>query len=87
MNSKKRAAPHREQIKAMIRMKGLSLSKLGARHGLCASAIRMALKRPSPQCEQIIAEFLGTQPQKLWPDRYDSKGRTKYRTRARKVAQ
>lgn len=66
-------------------MKGLSLAALGRRYDLESGAIRMALVRPSAQCEQIIARFLETTPAALWPDRYRKDGTRKKGLHAKKV--
>jgi Ner family transcriptional regulator len=68
-------APHPEQIKGLIRMRGVTMTGLCRSWGYSESCIRQTLKRPSPRIEQLIAEFLGVKPQFLWPDRYDAKGK------------
>lgn len=66
---------HREQIKAAIRMRGVTLSKLATDKGMHESACRQALSRPSPAGEAIISEFLNVSLSELWPDRYAPNGR------------
>jgi len=66
---------HREDIKAEIRKRGTTVTKLAQDHGLSDSACRVALIRPSPAGELVISSFLGVPLQELWPDRYDPYGR------------
>lgn len=61
---------HPEQIKAAVRMRGITLSELARRHGYGADACRLALRRPWPRVERIIADELGVPPSQLWPERY-----------------
>jgi Ner family transcriptional regulator len=62
---------HREQIKAAIRMRGLTLEQLAFQHGYQGSAVQDALRRPWPRVERIIGQFLGIEPAVLWPGRYE----------------
>lgn len=61
---------HREDIKAEIRKRGIACTTLATRHGYDASAVRVALYKPWPAVERLIADFLGLKPQRIWPDRY-----------------
>jgi Ner family transcriptional regulator len=66
---------HPEEIKAAIRMRGSTLTKLGKPHGYNSrAAVSAALRRPWPKLEAIIAEFLGMQPETIWPSRYEQRG-------------
>lgn len=65
---------HPEDVKAAIRKRGVSLSELSVRHGFSDAYLRNALQRPIYDAEQIIAAFIGEQPQVIWPDRYDADG-------------
>ena len=65
---------HPEIIKAMVRMKGKSLSQLATEKGVSVSAVTGALRRPQPKGEKIIAEYLGVTPYELWPDRWTKDG-------------
>ncbi len=67
-------APHPEEIKAMIRMRGMTLSKLATDAGLHESACRAALIRSQPEAEKVISKFLGKPLHELWPDRWDEDG-------------
>lgn len=66
---------HKEEIKAAVRMRGTTLSKLSTDHGQHESLCRVALKRPSPTGEKIISAFLNVPLHELWPTRYESDGR------------
>lgn len=66
---------HPELIKAQVRMRGMTLTRLATRNGLDASACRVALLRPLPKAEQAISAYLGVPLHVLWPDRYDAEGR------------
>ncbi|MFN3582575.1 helix-turn-helix domain-containing protein [Phenylobacterium sp.] len=66
---------HPEDIKAAVRKRGTTLSKLAVDNGGHESLCRAALKRPSPSGERIISAFLDVPPQQLWPDRYSKDGR------------
>ncbi len=68
---------HREQVKAAIRMKGITLTELATNHGYEASAVRKTLSRPWPVVEKIIADLLGMRPQDIWPSRYHADGKQK----------
>jgi len=65
---------HPELIKAHIRMRGMTLSRLATDHGLHESAVRAALIRPQPEAEKVISKFLGVPLHELWPTRYDPEG-------------
>jgi Ner family transcriptional regulator len=62
--------PHREELKALIRMRGKSMAELSRDHGYSDEAVRIALMKPWPAVERIIADWLETEPWELWPDRY-----------------
>jgi len=65
---------HREEIKAAIRMRGISLEALSEANGLDKRACSLALLRPYFAAELVIAEFLGVSPRQIWPHRYDADG-------------
>lgn len=71
--SRRRRGLHPEQIKALVRMRGLTLVGLGRRHGYSPSAMKQALRRPCGPCERIIAKAIGLEPEKIWPERYKTK--------------
>ncbi len=65
---------HREDIKAAIRKRGTSLEQLSVSHGYSQWAVSIALIRPWPAVERIIAAYIGMRPQDIWPDRYTRTG-------------
>ena len=65
----------REWIKFQLRVRGSSLSALARELGVSRHAPRLALVKPYPKMERVIAEKLGLKPQELWPERYDENGR------------
>lgn len=66
--------PHREEIKAMIRKRGVALEALSRRFGYCPAAIGIALRKPWPRLQAQVAEYLGTTPHDLWPQWYAPDG-------------
>jgi Ner family transcriptional regulator len=65
---------NRHDILAAIKKRGTSLSRLSQSHGYSPDALRNALTRPWPKAEAIIAAYLGTTPQTIWPSRYHPNG-------------
>lgn len=65
---------HPEVIKAAVRVRGTTLSKLALDHGLPESSCRVALIRPHPEADRAISKFLGVPLSELWPSRYDADG-------------
>ena len=66
---------HPEDVKAAIRKTGLSLRELSRRAGYDADSFQVALRRPWPHVEQVIAKHLRCTPWSIWPSRYDAKNR------------
>ena len=80
LNMAKKPAPkdwHRADIIAAVRKAGSNLRQLSFAQGYTSPALRNALRHPAPRYERIIAEFLGTTPQKIWPSRYHTDGTPK----------
>ncbi|WP_119167077.1 helix-turn-helix domain-containing protein [Algihabitans albus] len=69
---------HPEDIKAAVRKRGTTLTRLALDNGLYESACRVALNRPSLAGERAIAAFLGVSAQSLWPSRYQRDGTPKH---------
>lgn len=82
----KTPAERREWIKRQLHLRGWSLAALSRAHGVSRTIAQIALSDPLPKWERIIADTLGTQPQLLWPERYDDHGRPN-RPRGRTLAQ
>lgn len=61
---------HRAYIIAAIREKGSTLAQLSIDAGLHPRTLGNALERKYPKGEKIIADFIGMQPEEIWPERY-----------------
>ena len=72
--SSRRRAWDRHAIKAEIYRRGQTLVGLSRAHGLHPHDCGVALLRPYPKVDPVIAEFLGVPLHELWPDRYDRAG-------------
>ena len=68
---------HRAQVVAAVRMADETLAGLSRKHGYAVMTLRNALYLPATKYERIIAEILGTTPQKIWPSRYHKDGTPK----------
>lgn len=68
------AEPHSEDIKAEIRKRCGSLAAFSARHGYSPTAASIALQKPWPAFQRLIAEELGRPLHRLWPRWYDADG-------------
>lgn len=75
MSSEKNGGWHKEDIKAAIRKRGITMNALAKQCGLPSSTIRNALVRPVFSGELAIAGFLGIPAHELWPDRWTADGR------------
>lgn len=65
---------HPEQVKAAVRMTGVTLTELAESNGYSESAVRRTLRHPWPSVEAIIAKQIGKRPQDVWPSRYHPDG-------------
>lgn len=63
-----------EWIKYQLRVRGCPPAELARQLGVTDRAIRAVKQTPYPRIEREIAERLGTAPQYLWPERWDSDG-------------
>lgn len=70
------AAPHKEDIKAMIRKKekGMTCRRLSRLAGLDENAIAVSFFQPIPRAHRAVANFLGIPVNELWPQWYDKQG-------------
>jgi Ner family transcriptional regulator len=59
-----------DKIKIELLSRGTNLSKLSIDNGLSISACRVALVKPFPKAEKIIADFLDVSVEELFPNRY-----------------
>ena len=53
-----------------LHRQGMTLTELARRNGLPEGACRKVPSQGHYKAQQVIAEFLGTEPEALWPDRY-----------------
>jgi|ERR1700683_2629520 Ner family transcriptional regulator len=60
----------RPRIVMMLWERGLSLRSLSRSRGLAPKTLSVALHRPWPRGESIIAEALGVAPEVIWPTRF-----------------
>jgi Ner family transcriptional regulator len=76
IRSKKASLPqdwHPADIKAALEKAGWSLRRLSAHHGYSQGLLKVALARPYPNAERMIAAALGVEPETIWPSRYDER--------------
>ena len=66
---------HPEDIKAMIRKRGITLEALSEQLGYSRVAVGITLRRPWPSVQAGIAAFLNLDPVAIWPSRYEADGR------------
>lgn len=62
---------HRADIVAALHKKGWSLRELSRQSALSAGTLKVALDRPWPKAERIIATAIGVAPESIWPSRYE----------------
>ena len=63
---------HPADIRAAISKKGTNMAELARHHGYSsATPFYNALKISYPKIERIIADFLDTTPEEIWPSRYE----------------
>lgn len=70
----KNPAERRVWIWVQLRLRGASLRRLAAEHGVSQQAMSHALIAPSSHLEVVIAAALGLTPQQLFPERFDDRG-------------
>lgn len=67
---------HKEEIKAAIRKRGVSVAALSQERGCASNAVSVALKKPWPAVQDRPAYFLKLPPRCIWPERYLADGTT-----------
>lgn len=65
---------HHRDIIAAVWKAGSSIQRLSRENGYARDALALALRRPWPRAERLIAEAIGTTPQAIWPSRYHPDG-------------
>ena len=63
---------HRADIKAALEKAGWTLRKLSTQQGYSPNTVKVALEKPYPNMERIIANAIGIPPWEIWPSRYHS---------------
>jgi len=68
--------PHkrREWIRFQLAIAGDTYASLGRRTGISAGAIYLALRKPYPKVEVMLAREMGLEPKDLFPERYTADG-------------
>ena len=67
---------HPADIKMLLEKKRLTLAKLSLLNGYCRRAASVALQKPWPAMEAIIAAAIGVPARLIWPSRYDIYGQS-----------
>lgn len=75
INAPKNPAERRGWIVWQLRLRGTSLRRLAADHGVSQQAMSHALTASSSHLEAVIAEALGLMPEQLFPERFDAQGK------------
>ena len=70
---------HPADIVAAIWKRGTSLQKMAREHEppYANTALTLALRRPWPKAERMIADVIGVPAQQIWPSRYNADGTPK----------
>ena len=68
---------HPADVVAKLRKAGWSLSRLSVAHDYHPRTLTVALHRPWPRGEKLIAAAIGLRPHAIWPTRYHADGRPK----------
>jgi len=65
---------HPADIIAAIWKRRTSLIRLSRQNGYADGSLSVAMSRPWPKAEKIIADCIGVPPQEIWPSRYHQDG-------------
>ncbi len=68
---------HRADIKAALEKRGWSVRRLSIASGYSSKSLSLALRRPWPNAEALIADAIGVPAQRIWPSRYHRDGSPK----------
>lgn len=68
-----------EMLRARLRLAGSSFSLVAREMGITPASVSLVSQgiRRSRRVQQVLAEKLGTTPEKIWPERYDEEGTMK----------
>lgn len=67
---------HRADIVAALKKNGWSVRALSRAHDLSSGTLQVALERPYPKGEKIIADALGLNVSDIWPERTERRNFT-----------
>jgi Ner family transcriptional regulator len=62
-------------IAYQLRLAGSSFARIADELGIARQTVRVAIERPYPKIERIIAKKIGLSPEELWPERYARRAR------------
>lgn len=68
---------HPADVVAALWKSGTTIRRLSRTNNYKGDGLKMALRRPWPKAESIIAAAIGLTPQQIWPSRYHADGRPK----------
>lgn len=68
---------HPADVIAALWKLGTSLQRIAREHRYHPTSLNLALRKPWPKAERIIADVIGTPVQEIWPSRYHSDGTPK----------
>lgn len=66
----KKDAERRAWIKYQLELRGHSFASIARDLGLDRCTVRSAVLKRYPKMEKAIADYLGTTPEEIWPERY-----------------
>lgn len=69
--------PHQRRawVLYQLKLRGMTFASIAEANGWSRTAVRQAMFLPSYPQEVAVAEALDLEPQQLFPERYDAKGR------------
>lgn len=70
---------HPADIVAALHKRGTTLVRMARQHNpaYASTALHIALRRPWPKAERLIADAIGEPVQAIWPSRYHTDGTPK----------
>ena len=66
---------HRADVISALKKAGWSMASLSRKHGLQSGTLYNVLVTHWPKGERLVAEAIGTTPEKIWPSRYARKSK------------
>lgn len=59
-----------------LQLNGRSLAALAQKHGVTRQCVYQVFRQPYPHMEKLVADAVGLEPQVLFAERYDERGRS-----------